>query len=491
MQALFSTANLERSARFVWGVLLLTLPVTSFRYMPDFLGRTLIQPLAFYPLAILLVLVAFLFWRSRRVPLPANFNLLLIFVLFAGIASLVGLLYAPIPLREAGYEDRVLRGWFSLLIGLAFFFAALWMNRNERDLRASLKWIYAGLALTLAWSLVQAVAVNTSLIPRSLVNDIQTTFSARPLLPRRISGFAYEPAWLADQLVIFYLPWVVAALIAGRSLLRRAWVEVGLVLVSLVVLVFTYSRGGLITAIVCMLAVLLICGRRLLGRAWTWLAAPFRTPDSLPSARSLPALAVRIGLFVALAVALVAAGSFLARYEYFASLWDLGDEENPVDYLVDISAGPRLAYAMAGYEVFEEHPLTGVGLGASSLYLFDHYPEWAKVIPEVARQLSPDSNLIPNTKSLYVRLLAELGLPGFWFFVAFLLSFLAMLRRMAVTGAPLMQFVATSGLFAWLAIVARNITQDSFTMPIMWVTLGMLAGLYPYQLKEFRFGKTS
>ncbi len=480
MQSLFSTSNLQRSARFVWGVLLLTLPVTSFRYMPDFLGRTLIQPLAFYPLVVLLFLLAVFFWRERRIPLPVNIKLLLAFVVFAAIASAVSMLFATIPLRDAEQLGRILRGWFSLLIGLAFFFAAFWMNRTEGDLQHSLRWIYAALGLTVAWSLVQAVAVNTSLIPRSIVNDIQTLFSARPLLPRRISGFAYEPAWLADQIVIFFLPWTFAALLSGRSLFKRRWVEGGLVLLLLAVLVFTYSRGGLVTALACLIIVFLLFGRDVLGRVWAWIAAPFRGRTAIGG------LALRLVLLAAVVASLVAAGSFLARYEYFASIWDLGDEENPVDYLVDISAGPRLAYAMAGYRVYEEHPLTGVGLGASGLYLFEHYPEWASNIPEVARQLAPDSNLIPNTKNLYIRLLAELGLPGFWLFVAFLVSFLTVIRKMATSGHRFLQFVAAAGTFIWIGVVARNITQDSFTVPIMWVTLGMLIGLYPYQFKEFR-----
>jgi O-antigen ligase len=98
----------------------------------------------------------------------------------------------------------------------------------------------------------------------------------------------------------------------------------------------------------------------------------------------------------------------------------------------------------------------------------------------VARQLSPDSNLIPNIKSLYIRLLAETGLPGFWLFAAFLLSFAGMLRGLWRSGRPAARYVAAAGLFAWLALAVRNMTQDSFTFPIMWVILGMIAGLYPY-----------
>ncbi|MEX2144237.1 MAG: O-antigen ligase family protein [Anaerolineales bacterium] len=476
MVTLLSTPQLQRVSRFLWGLVLLTLPVTSFRYMPDFMGRTLIQPLAFYPLVALLLVLIILFWRSGGVPLPSNIRLLLAFLLFAIIGSLLGALYSALPLRGAHYEERVLRGWFSVIIGLAFFFAAFWMNRTEKDLQHSLKWIYASLGLTILWSLVQAVAVNTTLIPRNLVNQIQLIFSVRPLLQRRISGFAYESAWLADQIVIFYLPWLFAAFFKGRALLKQHWIEPLLIILSLAVLVFTYSRGGLLSAVVCILAVFVMLGRGLIQRAWRWLARPL----------SPPGLALRVGLLLALVVTLVATGSFLSRYQYFSNLWDLGDSDDPLGYLVDIGAGQRLAYALAGYQVYTEHPLTGVGLGASALYLLPHYPDWSITIPEVARQISPDSDLIPNTKSLYVRLLAETGLPGFWLFAVFFLSFLAISLRMHASANRFLRFVAVAGVFAWLGIALRNLTQDSFTLPIMWVALGMLVGLDPTSPNQFR-----
>lgn len=478
-----SSSRLDQAIRLLWGLVLLTLPVTTFRYVPDFMGRTLVQPLAIYPLAILFVILAYQFVRARQFPLPSNIRLLLAFLLFVVIVSLVGSLFAPLPLRESSYGERVLRGWFSLLIGLLFFFIAFWMNRSEADLRYSLRWIYAGLILTILWSLVQAIAVNTSIIPRSLVNQIQLAFSSRSLLPRRISGFAYEPAWLADQIVIFYLPWLFAAILRRRPLIGRYWLEPLLFLLAIAVLIFTYSRGGLLSAILCTLIVFLLLGRTLLGRAWDWFSAPFR---KLKPKRSVLAPLFRLSLLVLLIVGFVSAFSFLSQYEYFARIWDLGGDESPLDYLIDISAGPRLAYAIAGYQTFEQAPFTGIGLGASGLYLHQHYPEWSHSMPEVARQLSPDSNQIPNIKNLYIRLLAETGLPGFWLFVAFFISFLAMIRRMLVSNNTFLKFVAAAGLFAWLGIALRNLTQDSFTIPIMWVILGILVGLYPYRSMEFR-----
>lgn len=480
MQALLTPKNLQKAAAFLWAALLVTLPVTTFRYIPGPLGRTLVKPMALYPLALLVPVLLILFWKQRRLPLPFNIRPLLAFLIFAAATSVFGLLLAPLPLRGAEFGERVVRGWLSLLVGLLFFFVAFWMNRNEKDLRFSLKWIYVGLGLTLAWSLVQAVSINTDLIPRRLINDIQLLFSDRPLLPRRVSGFAYEPAWLADQLVVFALPWLFAAPLLRSPFSRYRWLEPLLLLISLVVLLSTYSRGGLATAVICMLLVGLLTGRAALRRAWSWLSSPFTSA----LARSPAAVGLRLGLFAAAAFSLLAAASFLSRYEYFARVWDIESQESPLEYLVDISAGPRLAYAVAGYRTFETAPLTGVGLGASGLYLFDHYPDWSYVTPEIARQLSPDSNLIPNIKNLYVRLLAETGLPGFWFFVVFLLTYALLFRRLWRLERPFARYLATAGLFAWMALLIRNMTQDSFTFPIMWVILGQFAGLYPFDPKD-------
>ncbi len=469
---LFPMPRLQRLSRLLWGLLLLSVPVTSFRYMPDFLGSTLVRPLAVLPLIALLPVLLLIFLQNRRVPLPPNFTLLMAFVLFALIASLLGWLLAPIPLRNATYEDRVVRGWFSFLLGLAFYFSAFWMTRNETELNAALKWIYAGLGLTLAWSLVQALAQNTDLIPRSLVNQIQSLISIRPLVPRRVSGFAYEPSWLADQLNIFYMPWLLAALLSARSLFKKRWVEIALLALTWAVLVFSYSRGGLIIALFATLVVGLLMGRNWLASGWQWFRLPLRQS-------SLAAAGLRLGLVLLAGVILFSALLFLAEYPYFASLWSFSGQQNLLDYIITISAGPRLAYALAGWQVFAAHPFSGVGLGAAGLYLFEHYPDWVIQAPDAARHLVSSSNLIPNTKSLYVRLLAETGLPGFWLFSLFLLSFFASVRRMTLSGDKFLRFVAAAGLFALIALSIRNITQDSLTFPIMWITLGMLAGLTP------------
>jgi O-antigen ligase len=97
-------------------------------------------------------------------------------------------------------------------------------------------------------------------------------------------------------------------------------------------------------------------------------------------------------------------------------------------------------------------------------------------VPEIAKQLNPQSHLYPNPKNMYVRLLAETGLAGFVLFLVFQLSILgdalAALRRNGMLG-----LLGCVGLFAWLAIALHNITQDSFATPNIWLIPGLLAGM--------------
>ena len=48
------------------------------------------------------------------------------------------------------------------------------------------------------------------------------------VIANRISGMAYEPAWLAGQIATVYLPWLFAALLTRMHVTRFKWLEVAL-----------------------------------------------------------------------------------------------------------------------------------------------------------------------------------------------------------------------------------------------------------------------
>jgi hypothetical protein len=472
-----SQLSIGTATRFLWGAALFTLPVTSFRYFPLLGDATYVRPLSLYPIAFLLPLLVIQLLRGKiSLPRAGALTPLTAFALIVLAATSFGVLFAPLPLRNQEYFGRVIRAWATLFIGLAFFIAAVWMNRNEADLRFSVKWLLFGFVLDILWSGVQGLAFYTPLLKKVTVTQWQRLFSMRELVKtNRVSGMAYEPAWLAGQIATLYLPWLFAALLTGFRVTRFKWFEIVLLVFASLLLLATYSRGGLLTAVFALVLTFLIAGRRELAAAWKWFLAGFHHAGGL---------ILRVGVLVIALGALAGAIIFLGQKGYISRLFNTR-ADSIEEFVIANSAGARAAYMFGALGAYEEYPVTGVGLGASGFYIYKHLPDWAMTtVPDIARQLSPDNRLYPNPKSMYVRLLAETGLIGFFIFLAFLFSVLADSLLALQSNPPYMRYLGIAGLFSWLAILIYNTTQDSFATPNIWINLGILAGVTAYAVES-------
>jgi hypothetical protein len=469
--------TLMKWTRILWGAALFTLPVTSFRYFP-FLGEgTYVRPLSLYPIALLLPLL-FIQWTRGKISLPRAGTMipLMGFVLVALVATSLGVILDPLPLRGQEYFGRVLRAWVTLVIGISFFISAMWMNRDQSDLRFTVKWLLAGFVMDVLWSGVQSLAFYTPLLEKVTVTHWQRLFSMRELVrTNRVSGMAYEPAWLAGQIATVYLPWLFAALLTHIRVTRFKWLEFVLLGAAILLLLATFSRGGLLTAGVAFTLTFLFAGRAEIKTVWNWFTSGFRGGMSL---------LLRLGVIAVVIGGLLGAGLFLGQKGYIARLFE-SDAESIEEFIIENSAGARAAYTFGALGAYEESPITGVGLGASGFYIYDHLPDWAlTTVPEIARQLSPENRLIPNPKNMYARLLAETGLIGFFMFIAFQFSLLGDTLIALKNKTSIMRFLGVAGLFSWIAVVSYNVTQDSFATPNIWVNFGILTGMVVFAIES-------
>jgi O-antigen ligase len=460
---------MEAVARALWAATLLTLPVTSFRYFPAGDG-TYVRPLAFYPLALLAVALLIQLVRGKRsFPRAPALTPLAIFLLVAAIASMLGILLTPVPLRGQDVTGRILRAWATVAMGISFFVVASWMNRREAELRFSIQWLMAGFALDILWSGVQGATFYLNLLPKPLVTHWQRLFSLRELIrTNRISGMAYEPSWLAGQISTIYMPWLFAALVSGVRVTRFKWLEPCLFALAALLLLATFSRGGLLTAGFAVGLTIILVGRSQIRAAWVWFRSGFGRARNW---------VLRVA--VVLLCGALAAGAllFLGQKGYVARLWN-SRAASVSEFLIQNSAGARAAYLWGALTAYQAHPWLGVGLGASGFYIYSGLPDWAlTTVPEIARQLSPENTLYPNPKNLYVRLLAETGLIGFMAFVAFQFSLLGDSLAALQQGAAIWRFLGIAAIFTWLALLAYNMTQDSFATPNLWINLGLLTGM--------------
>lgn len=384
---------------------------------------------------------------------------------------MLGSLYAPLDLGNITYWGRTLRAWVTVGIGLAFFFTAFQVSYFQESPKNALKWLYAGLTITILWGIIQAIAVNTSLIDKVLIDKIQLSFSLRPLIGRRVSGFAYEASWLAAMLAILYFSWLTASLLSGYRISRYKWLEPILAAAGFVVLLLTFSRSGLISVFIAGGIVLLFTGSNQIKKSFVWFKAPFKRDGS-------GSKWVRVMIVLGFVSFLVLGFQWLNNYDYFSSLWSVGFEKGIINYLIMNKVGARTAYAFASLRIFSEHPWTGVGLGGSGFYMINNYPDWLFAVPsnEIAVQLGEAFRVFPNPKNMYVRVLAETGLVGFWLFIAFFISISGSFYRQLRASDQINKFIGTAGLFGLIAVAILYFTLDSFALPIMWVFLGTCLG---------------
>lgn len=345
------------------------------------------------------------------------------------------------------------------------------MNQNEEDIRYTLRWLYVGLGLSIIWGGIQFFSYMTDIPGRAALSKIQTLFSIRKLLVKeRVPGFAYEPSWLANQLATIYIPWLWISILTGYRVFKKKWIEPLILIGAGFLLVITFSRGGLLIALVSCAISFLFIRRDLFKIIWKWFKNPFTTGQTRQILLRFLSLVVLLGM-------MFSAGYLISQNRYISKIWK-SNKSNLVAYIVDVSAGPRLAYAVAGWEIFSNHPWTGVGMGAAGFYLYDVIPEWSQTtLSEITRQLTPESWLFPNIKNLHIRVLAETGVLGFAFYLIFGVGSLAQMVLILRKSKGFIRMLGGAGLTTWIAVFLFHFTQDSLIDPNGWFGLGIFLGL--------------
>lgn len=465
---------LNRIAKIAWVLFLLALPVTSFPYFPPtFGGGTLVRPLSVYPLLVLLILATIprLFTR----PLPKAVLSLLPFALIAVASSVISLLRNIEPALGVSVIERVARAMITLGLGGAIYLTIVLWPRSVADLKAALRWLYAGMGIAMFVGSLQAIyVIHFTPTWYSWMNELQQFVSTRRLINNRISGLTYEPNWFAEQISFMLLPWLLSSVLNGYSVFKWRWrkvtVEWILLLWAIGLLPFTFSRAG----------VLNLVGLAFVGLFFfRYRPAALRAgrPDNRPAK---PKRWVRRLLEVGLAIALIFGSIFVAgsRNEFFSRLWSYWlDKSNPTlaGYIKYLGFGARFTYSETAYNTYNAFPVLGVGLGNYAFFFEEMLPDRPiNLTPEVLRLITPEEgrNRLITAKNFYLRLLAETGLVGTAAFMAFLAAVGGCALYLWLSPDRPPSYWGTAGLLGILAFALSAFSFDSLALPNMWVILG-------------------
>ncbi len=446
----------------------LTLPVTSFPYFPAGMGgRTLVRPLAVYPMVVLLVLVVIPCLFKK--PLPRTFLPLLAFILVALISSVFAFTSDMEAFRGVTPVSRLVRNLATLGIGVSFYFTTTLLHEKWDDLHFSLRWLYAGFAAALLWGTFQIPNIILGW-PKyyRMVNSLQKYISIRRLFETRISGMTFEPKWFAEQICFLLLPWLIASVLTRRTVFSWRWrsvtIEWLLLVWSVAVLPFTFSRTGLF-----LLVLLVVIGY-------------FLFPYQFHQKPARPKKPLRRRIFETGSIVLIvitALAIFGSQNAYFSRLWRYWTEAKTRNksYLEFISVAQRFVYWQTALNIASEDPWLGVGLGNYAFYFDENLPNrpWNQQV-EIVRQITPgeDRDRLITPKNLVARLIAETGVIGLVAFFTYILSIVGCAVFLWFSPSSEQRFWGLAAFLALIVFLFLVFSFNSFALPNMWVVFGLI-----------------
>ena len=469
----------------LWVLVLLSIPITSFPLVGKFTGDSSVSPLAGIPLFLLLG-----FWLLPYILKNRPISKIAVpFLAFVGVA-LISSFRAPFleiyPFKGITLFSREIRSMITLGMGVAFYLVAATLPHSKQRLRKSFQWLYIGAFIMLLWSTVQIFRLPYSYNPQpEELNAIHRLFSLRDLFRDRVTGMAYEPSWLADQLSILYLPVLLASIIKKTTVFNIRWkaitIELVLFLWGGTVLFFTFSRIGLL-AFITAVGVLLIASSR--GFISTF--AEKRSQGSRLSVRQVKGLTwAGLSLLLLMSVLLI----FFLATQSNARLSDLLRfdlksifESNRLPALYNLANNleyaERLLYWISAFLIFSRFPILGVGLGNSGLLFRETVPAFGNYLPEILHILGPVQVTIANPKSLWLRLLAETGILGFMVFITWLLILALVVHSLSRSRKDLLGVIGLAGAMTLIVQFFEGFSLDTFALPQLWIMLGFVTSAW-------------
>jgi hypothetical protein len=491
----------RRTFEIAWAALILLLPITSFPLISRLTGGTMVAPASLIPLG-WLAIFWFLAYLFRKGTLPRESIPFLFFICMAVIASAMAFFLNVPSFRGQGILGEEISALVTLAIGAGFYLiTAGWIFTSKERLRRTLKLFNFSGMILLGWAIVQAFYIYRyhGDYPAILFH-FQRTISIRDLFLNRVTSFAFEPSWLAHMVNLSYLPIWLAATITGWSAFGwRLW-KISVENILLVVgagILFISSRVGTLSFLMVIAFLGVYFTFYLAGKMRQWVTKRLaNAPGALKKIVSglLPViiLVFFLGIYGLGTIGLVKVLSHvdkrLAVFFSITSLLQLKTISVSVYTVLNyLQFAERYVYWVAGWNIFNLHPIFGVGLGNAGFFFQRALPPYSWNLPEVMESLYRATFLL-NIKSLWLRLLAETGITGFAAFATWLLVMAKASWGLKKAQSSLMRMVGWTGLFVLIAFLIEGFSVDTFALPYVWVSLGMVSAAAALLRKEGQIG---
>ena len=470
-----------------FGLMFLCLPISSFPYLSRIFGGTSVAPLSVVP-AFLLVLILVIPNLIKTKLFSSQFKPLFLFFLLALVSTLL-MYFRNVPtFRETHFIKNALEGFITLLMGIAFYYICAHFLKSEDKVKTAIQWMNVGFILITVFSIVQAIFMYKPLdqYPHWLKQMSLFISSSNKIYPRRISGLAFEPSWLAHQLNLLFIPIYLGFTIKEYSVYKirifnKFSLENIFLPVSIGLLFLSFSRIGWLTFLILVVYLLIRAANLLIKKVIARIEYKREKPLTKIVQLLIQAGIWLAGILIAIGLAVLAA-LLISKVDPVrtAALIDLKAIRRLGIYgwanLIQIAE--RLMYWISGFRIFQLHPLIGVGLGAIGYYFSGVVPAFGYMLPEVVRSINQEM-FIPNAKNLWARLLGETGIIGTALFVSWVyLHWKSAKDLEKEKESKFFQAMALVGKLFVIAFVIEGFSMDTFGLPYYWVAFGLLVAAW-------------
>jgi len=482
---------MQRLERWLWAIVMLVLPVSS---LPLIAGSLKVQSVAALSVGFLFILftVWFLPFLFRGGRLPIQTVPILTFGAFAFIASL-GSFFMDVPaFREFSRWGTILQNLITLGVGVSAYLMASSWPKSHSDFDFLLRWLNVGGLILILWSTVQGFYTFVRGDYPVWVQSVQNAVSSSGILyPRRVTGLAFEPSWLAHMLNMIYLPWWLAATVRWHSAhpfrILRFSVENILLLGGVAVLIASYSRVGWLAFLLVIAFIILDLSLRLVRWLRIAITRRWKKPFWQISGKTVLPILLFIGVIATYLGMFLGAGLILSKFDpRMKQLFDFKalKEDGLMGFANRLVFAERVVFWQTGYEIFNDHPIMGVGLGNAGYYFPEKMNAFGYGLTEVSQLIFYGSGL-PNTKALWSRLAAETGLVGLALFFTWLVGMWVSSRTLEKSRHRWSRTMGSFGLFVVVALIVEGFSVDTFALPYFWLSLGLVTAAF-HQMDEDR-----
>jgi len=471
----------EALAGISWKFLLVALPITSFPLLSRLFGGTMVAPLSFLPM-VLLILIVVLPEIIKKKSLPKQFQPLYVFFLIAILSIALAYLRELPSFRAIPIWRNAVEGLVTLFFGFGFYLATIYCLKDQAQIRKALHWINLGGVVIILVAVAQYLAYQITDGFPEVLNIVQGIVSASARLYNgRATGLAFEPSWLAHQLNILYIPIWLGFTARNESVYRkRLFGKIpfeALLLGGGIISVFlSFSRIGWLTIIAVSMYLFFRLANSTINRLLD--RGGIETVKKRKIWRQIFfKLILWLLLFSILMLVIFAAGLIMQRLDpRMEQLFEVRVIKNfgIMGWAGRLGFAERIIFWQSALKVFGDYPWFGSGLGVAGYYFPETTPSFGYRLPEILSVLLYDS-FIPNAKNLWVRLLAETGIIGFSVFIAWVVEHWRNAKTVEKRKqSGLFRAMGLAGQLLILALIVEGFSLDTFGLPYFWIGCGLI-----------------